>query len=59
MSRELSAEEQVQEIHDEFMIESAEYKLADVIRRENLLKHINALLDTYLDLWIDYGSSGP
>lgn len=49
--RELSPQEEAVEIHDEFMLESAAFKLAPPDRREKILNHIHALLDAYLDMW--------
>lgn len=50
-ARNLTPAEQVVELQDEFMIESAEYKLSDENRRTELIHYINAILDAYLDLW--------
>lgn len=48
---ELGAREKATEIYDEFMLESAVMKNQEGSLRDSTLKHINALLDVYLDLW--------
>lgn len=54
MSHELTPQEQAAELHDEFLIESTEYKLAnDSVTRRRTLVHIDAILDTFNDLWVE------
>lgn len=48
MSCELSPSEQYVEIQEEFMIESANYRMD---RLPSTLAHLNALLDAALDMW--------
>ena len=48
---EQTSSEKVVELHDQFMVQSAEYKLGNQERRNELIPYINAILDAYLDMW--------
>lgn len=56
---ELTPQEKAHELQVEFMLESANLKLeAHSERRTNTIRHINAILDCYLDLWPELGRHG-
>ena len=50
-SRGLTPEQELAEIEDLFMLESANYKLGNETQRADLMPYINAILDAYLDMW--------
>lgn len=51
-TRELTPQEQALELHQEFMVESACYKLEpDPLRKLGSLVLLDSILDAYLDLW--------